>query len=78
MHGSARCYGHGQDILRAKGILNVKGSPNRFVFQVRMLMEGDDGKRWLRDEPRDSKLVFIGRNLDPAELRAGFAACLAA
>jgi G3E family GTPase len=43
-----------------------------------MLMEGDDGKRWRPVEPRDSKLVFIGRNLDPAELRAGFASCLAA
>ena len=39
---------------------------------------GDDGKRWRPGEPRDSKLVFIGRNLNPAELRAGFAACLAA
>ena len=69
----------GQDILRSKGILNIKGSPDRFVFQaVHMLMEGDDGKRWRPDERRDSKLVFIGRNLDPAELRAGFAACLAA
>jgi G3E family GTPase len=59
--------------------LNIKGSPERFVFQaVHMLMEGDDGKRWQPDERRDSKMVFIGRNLDPAELRAGFAACLAA
>jgi G3E family GTPase len=56
-----------------------QGSPDRFVFQaVHMLMEGDDGKRWVPGEPRDSKLVFIGRELDPAELRAGFAACLAA
>ena len=69
----------GQDILRSKGILQVKGSPDRFVFQaVHMLMEGDDGKRWRPGEPRDSKLVFIGRNLDAAELRTGFAACLAA
>src|ERR1700761_391616 len=76
---SALLRTRGQDILRSKGILNIKGSPDRFVFQaVHMLMEGDDGKRWRRDEPRDSKLVFIGRNLDPAELRAGFAACLAA
>ena len=69
----------GQDLLRSKGILDIKGSPNRFVFQaVHMLMEGDDGKRWDDSEARDSKLVFIGRNLDPAELRAGFAACAAA
>jgi G3E family GTPase len=76
---SALLRTRGQDILRSKGILNIKGSPDRFVFQaVHMLMEGDDGKRWRPDEPRDSKLVFIGRNPDPGELRAGFAACLAA
>ena len=70
---------HGQDILRSKGILHVKGSPNRFIFQgVHMLMEGDDGKPWGLEEGRDSKLVFIGRGLDEAELRAGFGACIAA
>jgi G3E family GTPase len=69
----------GQDILRSKGILNIKGSPSRFVFQaVHMLIEGDDGKAWGLGEPRDSKLVFIGRDLDDAELRAGFGACVAA
>jgi G3E family GTPase len=75
---SALLRTRGQDILRSKGILNIKGSPDSFVFQaVHMLMEGDDGKRWRPGEPRDSKLVFIGRNLDPSELRAGFAACSA-
>ena len=69
----------GQDILRSKGILNVKGSPDRFIFQaVHMLIEGDDGKRWESGEARDSKLVFIGRGLDEAELRMGFGACVAA
>ena len=68
----------GLSILRSKGILDIEGSPNRFIFQgVHMLMEGDDGKAWNRDEARDSKLVFIGRDLDAAELRAGFAACVA-
>jgi len=69
----------GQDILRSKGILNVKGSPDRFIFQaVHMLIEGDDGKRWEAGEARDSKLVFIGRGLDEAELRHGFETCIAA
>jgi G3E family GTPase len=69
----------GQDILRSKGILNVKGSPNRFVFQaVHMLIEGDDGKRWEVGDSRDSKLVFIGRDLDKAELRTGFGTCVVA
>jgi G3E family GTPase len=69
----------GQDILRSKGILNIKGSPSRFVFQaVHMLIEGDDGKRWESGKARDSKLVFIGRGLDEMELRAGFGTCVAA
>ena len=68
----------GVDILRSKGILDIKGSPNRYVFQaVHMLMDADDGKRWERGEPRTSKFVLIGRNLDEAELRDGFTACIA-
>ena len=68
----------GVSILRSKGILDLKGSPNRFVFQgVHMLMEGDDGKAWRNDEARESKLVFIGRDLDASALKAGFAACVA-
>jgi G3E family GTPase len=68
----------GQDILRSKGILDFKGNPNRFIFQgVHMLTEGDEGKSWGRGEARDSKLVFIGRDLDAAELKAGFTACVA-
>ena len=68
----------GLSILRSKGILDLKGSPNRFIFQgVHMLMEGDDGKPWGRNEGRDSKMVFIGRELDAAALRTGFAACVA-
>jgi len=68
----------GLSILRSKGILDLKGSPNRFIFQgVHMLMEGDDGKPWGQDEVRESKLVFIGRDLDADELRAGFTACVA-
>ena len=68
----------GMSILRSKGILDIKGSPNRLVFQaVHMLMEGDDGKAWGRGEARDSKLVFIGRDLDAAGLKAELAACVA-
>ncbi|HZB93981.1 MAG TPA: GTP-binding protein [Stellaceae bacterium] len=69
----------GVDILRSKGILDIKGSPNRYVFQaVHMLMVGDDGKLWRPGEMRQSKFVLIGRNLDEAALRAGFNACIAA
>ncbi len=69
----------GQNILRAKGIIDVKGEDRRLVFQaVHMLLEGDLQRTWKPDEPRYSRLVFIGRNLDKAALQAGFASCAAA
>jgi G3E family GTPase len=68
----------GVDILRSKGILDFKNDANRFVFQgVHMLMEGLPGKPWQDGETRETKFVLIGRDLDEAELRAGFEACLA-
>jgi G3E family GTPase len=69
----------GPDILRAKGILNVKGDERRLVFQaVHMILEGDFQRDWKAGEDRTSRMVFIGRNLDDALLRVGFASCAAA
>ena len=68
----------GPDILRAKGILDVKGENRRLVFQaVHMILEGDFQRDWKDGEPRYSRMVFIGRNLDEAALKAGFEACAA-
>ena len=68
----------GPDILRAKGILEVAGENRRLVFQaVHMILEGDYQRDWKADEIRSSKMVFIGRNLDAAGLKAGFEACAA-
>ena len=68
----------GPDILRAKGILDVKGEARRLVFQaVHMLLEGDFQRPWRDGEARSSRMVFIGRNLDEAALRRGFEACAA-
>ena len=68
----------GPDILRAKGIIDVKDNPRRLVFQaVHMILEGDLQREWRPDEKRYSRMVFIGRNLDPVELRAGFESCIA-
>ncbi len=67
----------GQDIFRMKGILAVKGREMRFVFQgVHMLMDGRPDRPW-GDDPRQNTLIFIGRNLDRAELNEGFKSCLA-
>ena len=67
----------GQDIFRMKGVLAVKGRDMRFVFQgVHMLMDGKPDRPW-GAEPRRNTLIFIGRNLDRAELNEGFRSCLA-
>ncbi|MBE9077005.1 GTP-binding protein [Romeria aff. gracilis LEGE 07310] len=68
----------GPDIFRMKGILNLAGDDRRYVFQgVHMIFDGRRDRAWKATEPRRSEMVFIGRNLDEAELRAGFRTCLA-
>ncbi|EAU43299.1 low affinity zinc transport membrane protein [Fulvimarina pelagi HTCC2506] len=68
----------GPNILRLKGIIAFDGDPDRYVVQgVHMIIEGDHQRAWRVDEKRESRLVFIGRNLDREELEAGFAACAA-
>ncbi len=68
----------GPNILRSKGILAFKDEPKRFVFQgVHMILDGDLQRDWKPGEKRESKIVFIGRNLKKDELRAGFLACAA-
>lgn len=68
----------GPDIFRMKGILNIAGEDNRFVFQgVHMLFDGTRDRPWKTDEVRKNELVFIGRNLDTTQLREDFLACMA-
>ncbi|WP_416671421.1 CobW family GTP-binding protein [Egbenema bharatensis] len=68
----------GPDIFRMKGILNIEGEDNRFVFQgVHMLFDGRADRPWKPNETRKNELVFIGRNLDETQLKEGFRACLA-
>jgi len=68
----------GQNILRAKGIIDVDGEDKRLVFQaVHMILEGDLQREWGANERRWSRAVFIGRDLDEAALKAGFEACAA-
>ncbi|GLK69737.1 cobalamin biosynthesis protein CobW [Hansschlegelia plantiphila] len=68
----------GGDILRSKGVVALSGENRRFVFHgVQTMLEGDVQEPWPIGDERRSRLVFIGRNLDEAALRDGFAACLA-
>jgi G3E family GTPase len=67
----------GADIYRMKGVLAVKGSPKRLVFQgVHMLFDAKFDREW-NGQPRQNTLVFIGKNLDRAELTEKFKSCLA-
>jgi G3E family GTPase len=66
----------GQDLLRTKGVLSYAGEDRRFAFQaVHMIADGDFIGPWKAGEPRVSKLVFIGRNLNRPQLRRGFESC---
>lgn len=68
----------GQDILRMKGVLNLKGEARRYVFHgVHMVYDGQLERPWPATTPRRSRLVFIGRHLDRGELEAGFESCIA-
>ncbi|MFD1199238.1 CobW family GTP-binding protein [Brucella gallinifaecis] len=66
----------GPNILRLKGIIAFKDDPDRYVVQgVHMIIEGDHQRAWKPEEKRESRLVFIGRELDAKELKAGFENC---
>ncbi len=68
----------GPDLLRYKGILYVKGSTRRLLFQgVHMLMGAEPGRAWLSNEKRSTKMVFIGRNLPQDIFQTGLEQCLA-
>jgi G3E family GTPase len=68
----------GPSILRCKGILSFKDDPERFVFQgVHMILDGDHQRPWKDNEKRDSRIVFIGRNLPQDRIRQGFESCIA-
>ncbi|KAK9839865.1 hypothetical protein WJX81_007319 [Elliptochloris bilobata] len=57
------------DVLRAKGVLAVRGCDKRHILQaVQELYEIAPGPPWA-SERRESRVVFIGRRLNAAQLR---------
>ena len=67
----------GGKILRSKGILAFHDDDDRYVFQgVHMMLEGNHQRKWKEDEPRESRLVFIGRELPEEAIRKGFESCI--
>ncbi|WP_109476343.1 GTP-binding protein [Paraburkholderia sp. C35] len=64
-------------LFRMKGILAVQGQSHRYVLQgVHNVIELRAAQPW-GSEPRSSRIVFIGRDLDRAALTERFHACLA-
>jgi G3E family GTPase len=67
----------GPNILRCKGILAFKDDDERFVFQgVHMILDGDHQRPWKTDEKRESRIVFIGRNLPGKMISECFESCI--
>ncbi|MCT0199629.1 GTP-binding protein [Synechococcus sp. CS-1325] len=68
----------GPDLFRMKGIIQLEGKDERYVFQaVHMLLDGDFDRPWKDGERRCTEFVIIGRDLDTKGLRSGFNACVA-
>ena len=60
-----------------KGVLAIREAPAKFVYQgVHMMFKGEFTEPWKEGEERANRLIFIGKNLDRAELTKGFEACM--
>ncbi|MCU0774870.1 MAG: GTP-binding protein [Ideonella sp.] len=69
---------YGPKMLRYKGVLYMKGSDRKVVFQgVHQLMGSDLGPKWAPGEKKGSKMVFIGIDLPRQVLLEGLEQCLA-
>ncbi len=69
---------YGPRMLRYKGVLQMKGTERKVIFQgVHQLMGSDLGPLWGADEPRLSKMVFIGIDLPRDIFLQGLEQCLA-
>jgi G3E family GTPase len=69
---------YGPKMLRYKGVLNMNGTDKKVIFQgVHQLMGSDLGPKWMPDEKKVSKMVFIGIDLPKDILMQGLEGCLA-
>ena len=68
---------YGPKMLRYKGVLSMKGSDRKVIFQgVHQLMGSDLGPKWAPGEKKGSKMVFIGIDLPQDILKQGLEQCL--
>jgi G3E family GTPase len=69
---------YGPKMLRYKGVLNMKGTDKKVIFQgVHQLMGSDLGPKWAPGEKKTSKMVFIGIDLPKDVFLQGLEQCLA-
>ena len=69
---------YGPKMLRYKGVLNMKGTDKKVIFQgVHQMMGSDLGPKWMPGEKKQSKMVFIGIDLPKEVLMQGLEGCLA-
>jgi len=68
---------YGPRMLRYKGVLHMKGTERKVIFQgVHQLMGSDLGPAWADGEQRMSKMVFIGIDLPKDIFLQGMEQCL--
>ena len=68
---------YGPRMLRYKGVLSMKGTERKVIFQgVHQLMGSDLGPAWAAGESRSSKMVFIGIDLPKDIFMQGLQQCL--
>lgn len=68
----------GEQVLRSKGVLNIKDNPLRVVFQgVHMTIGSSPDREWNAGEERKTQMVFIGRHLPRDVLAEGLSMCVA-
>ncbi len=67
----------GPKLFRYKGVLWMRGTPRKVIFQgVHQLMGSDLGAPWGEDEDRCSRMVFIGQDVPRELLEHGLRQCL--
>jgi G3E family GTPase len=68
---------YGPNMLRYKGVLFMNGGERKVVFQgVHQIMGTDVGAKWEENEAKESKLVFIGKDLPKSTFISGLEQCL--
>lgn len=68
----------GEQVLRSKGVINIKDNPLRVVFQgVHMTVGSSPDREWAQGEERKTQMVFIGRHLPKEVLAEGLSLCVA-